>query len=223
MQSSGPQVTVGEITSAWFAQLGRHARVCLLAGGLLAAVGTLLDLTVGETGGTLPNAIVGFIVQYHLVEYVLAQEFGLRPGKRRYGSAIGSGLLATLGMLGGFILLIVPGLYLAARWSISTPLIVGEEYAAVDALKESWRRTQASAWPIVGCFVVVGLLLALTMVAFAGVLLMPETTGASEGSLVEALTVNALGGVFSVILSLMSTAIYGLIAKPEGALDDVFS
>jgi hypothetical protein len=223
MQGSWPQVSVSELLSAWFAGLGRNARVCLLAGGVLTAVGTLFDLTLGEAGGTLPNGIVGFFVQYHLVEYVLSHEFGLRPEKRRYGSAIGSGLLATLGMFGGLILLIIPGLYLAARWSISTPLIVGEEYTAIDALKESWRRTQSSAWPIVGCFVVVGLLLVLVMVAFAGVLFVPSVEAAGEGSLIEALTANSLGGLFSVILAVLSTAIYGLIAKPEGALDDVFS
>lgn len=223
MQGSGPQVTVSELLSAWFAGLGRHASVCLLAGGVLIAVGTLLDLAMGETGGQVVNSIVGFIVQYHLVEYVLGRDFGLRPAKRHYGSALGAALLGTLGMMGGLVLLIVPGLYVAARWSLSNPLIVGEEYHAIESLKESWRRTQSSAWPIVGCFVVVGLLLALAMAVFAGVLLVPSVEAAGEGSLIEALTANSLGAVFSVILAVLSTAIYGLISKPEGALDDVFS
>ena len=41
--------------------------------------------------------------------------------------------------------------------------------------------------------------------------------------MIEALTGNGLGAVFCVILAVLSTAIYGLIAKSEGALDDVFS
>ena len=52
---------------------------------MLTAVGTLLDLTLGEAGGTLPNGSIGFIVPYHLVEYVLDQDFDLRPAKRHYG------------------------------------------------------------------------------------------------------------------------------------------
>jgi hypothetical protein len=105
------------------------------------------------------------------------------------------------------------------RASLSNPLVVGEECHAIESLKEPWRRTRVSAWPIVGCFVIVVLLLALAMVSFDRILCTPGV----EGSVIEALTGNGLGAVFCVILAVLSTAIYGLIAKSEGALDDVFS
>lgn len=219
MQSVGQQVSVGEVLSSWFSSLGRHAPICLLAGGLLTATGALLDLAMGEQISQLPNAIVGFIVQYLLVEYILIRDYALRPGKRRYLSAFGAALLATLGILVGIVFLILPGLYLGARWSLANALVIGEGYTSVDALKESWKRTSASAWVLVGCLLVVALGTLVAAFALGALLVVPGV----QGSFIETLSGNLLGAVISISYSVLGCVVYGLISKPEGALDDVFS
>ncbi len=219
MQSAGQQVTVSALLSSWFGVLGRHTSVCLLAGGLLTALGTLFDISLGEKSSQLISGIASFFLQYHLVEYLLVHEFGLRPGKRRYGSAFAASFLVTLGSFGALLLLIVPGLYVGARWSLSSALIIGEGYTSIDAMRESWRRTQASAWSLVGCFLIVGLCLGASIVGLAAILMIPGV----KGPFFEPLAGNFLGGVIAVTFAALSCAVYGLISKPEGALDDVFS
>lgn len=58
-----------------------------------------------------------------------------------YLSFLGASLLAGLGILGGMILCVVPGVILALGWSFVRPLIVDRGAAALDSLKESWRLT----------------------------------------------------------------------------------
>lgn len=50
---------------------------------------------------------------------------------------IGAGLLAALGIAGGFLLLIVPGLYLLTIWAVIAPVIVVERRRVFDAFGRS--------------------------------------------------------------------------------------
>jgi uncharacterized membrane protein len=56
-------------------------------------------------------------------------------------SFLGASLLAGLGVLGGMILCIVPGVILALGWCFSRQLIVDRGTHALDSLKESWKLT----------------------------------------------------------------------------------
>ncbi|WP_226016848.1 hypothetical protein [Novosphingobium sp. FKTRR1] len=217
---SNEVVTVGSVLTSWFATLRRHGAVCALAGGLIAVLGVLIDLTLGEKGGQLALSFASFFVQYHLVEYVLNRDFGTPVGGRHYGSAFGAAFLSTLGAGGAMLLLIVPGLYVAARWSLSDALVIGEGLGAIESLRESWRRTADAAWTIVISYVLIGLafvggLLLLGLIAELTKQAVAETTIASVGG-------NAFGGFISVVISLLACSLYGLIGNATAALDDVF-
>lgn len=49
----------------------------------------------------------------------------------------------------GFMILIVPGIYLAARWSLAYYIFVDRRTGVIEALKESWRLTKGYEWPLI--------------------------------------------------------------------------
>lgn len=216
------KVSVGDILSAWIAAIGRHAPVCLLAGGLIGITTILSDMIFGETIGGLVGTIPTFFIGYHLVEYVLARDFRTATGQRRYLDLFVSALLTLFGTAFGLILLIIPGFYLAARWSLASPLVIGEDLGAVSAMSESWRRTKGSAGTILVCYLLLGLVFIGGAIAFGAIVALVGGLGA-DNSFVASLGGNMLGGAIGAIANLMSCALYGLIGKPTGALDDVFS
>jgi uncharacterized membrane protein len=59
-------------------------------------------------------------------------------------ASILEGIIVTI----GFILLIVPGIFLAIRLSLTPFVVVGQQAGPIAALKESWRLTQGSFWKL---------------------------------------------------------------------------
>jgi uncharacterized membrane protein len=53
-----------------------------------------------------------------------------------------------LAVLGGFILLIIPGIYWAVRFSFSPLVVVDTGVGPVAAMKESWAITKGSFWKL---------------------------------------------------------------------------
>jgi hypothetical protein len=221
MHSRAQNISVGDVLNAWIAALSPHGSVCLLAGGLVTSLGILSDLTLGERGGQLVLGIATFFIQYHLVEYVLVRDFGKPHGGRHYGSAFGAALLSTLGAGLAMLLLILPGIYVAARWSLSNALVIGEGLTTTGSLRESWRRTDGSVWPIVVCYVLLGAVLIGGAIGLSliGQLAGPAVIGETFAT---TLAGNVLGGCVTVGADMLTCALYGLIGQQTGMLDDVF-
>ena len=64
------------------------------------------------------------------------------PPKMRIASVFGVGLLFGLGVGFGLLLLIVPGIYFAARWYLAVPILLAEDMSVSGALSASWDRTE---------------------------------------------------------------------------------
>jgi hypothetical protein len=73
---------------------------------------------------------------------------------------IAAGFAATIGIVFGFVLLVVPGFVLLTRWILIVPVIVLEKKSAGEAFNRSWELVKGSSWPVFG-------LIFLTMVALA--------------------------------------------------------
>jgi hypothetical protein len=80
-------------------------------------------------------------------------------------------VLAALGILGGLVLLIVPGIVLAIRWAIWTPAMVLEERGARSSLGRSNELVKGHSWTILAIVlitaVVSGIAGALLQAAFS--------------------------------------------------------
>lgn len=193
----------------------------------LVAVGYIaLDLLTGsDNASSVPSIIVSVFVQYLVIERLLAHRMS-DTSNRRYGALFLAGLLGGLGMIVGFIFLVVPGLVLAAGWSALTPFIVVERKGPIEALGASWRSTAASRWQIV-----LVLLATYTpvLIAFGGALAMfgvAEGAGGLEGEGLEGpaavVAINFLVSVLGTWGWVLGAAVYNLAAPSNAMLEDVF-
>jgi hypothetical protein len=69
-----------------------------------------------------------------------------------------AGLLAGIGIAIGFVLLIVPGLFLLTIWAVIAPVIVVERTGALDAFGRSRALVRGHGWTVFGIVLISGLL-----------------------------------------------------------------
>lgn len=81
----------------------------------------------------------------------------LRFGLARFWSIILVGVLVGLAVIGGFILLIVPGFIFLTRFWVSVPALVIEDRRGREALRRSWNLIKGRSWPVFGTIIVVGI------------------------------------------------------------------
>lgn len=119
----------------------------------------------------------------------ISETYGaVRP---RLASAIFAGLLAGLGIAIGFVLLIVPGLYLLTIWSMVIPVVVLEGRTVGDALARSHDVVRGRGWTVFGIIVVTFVLIAIASAIIHALFSpLPNFLGSWLGSLVaDSLTV----------------------------------
>jgi len=140
---------------------------------------------------------------------------GLSPG--RYVQRILGGLLAIL-VLGfvfylmfmlGFLLLVLPGLYVIGIWGLFVPLILLEG-AGFRALGRSADLTRGYRWPIVGGWVVIYLIVVLITVPF-GLIANPALWIALTGMQSDMFQ-GGLGGLIFMLVSAVGSGLqYAII------------
>lgn len=187
--------------------------------GLLVAIiagYTALDL-VSERVNTISGVIVSVFVQYAFLERVLPLPSG---ATRRYGSLFGSGLLSGLGIMLGLLLLIVPGLYLSARWALTSPFVVAGQRRATEAISASWDAT-AECWrPLLLAYVLLGV---TATVPLGALVFYSQFSGGEDLSQVaELLLINTWTSVFTIGAWLIGAAGYRLMADRLESIEDVF-
>ncbi len=95
----------------------------------------------------------------------------------QFWNYIGVTLLATAGIILGFILLIIPGIILAIGWMFAPFIVIDKGYGPVASLKESWRITRGHRWKLFLLAIVIGLMnLAGVLVFFVGILVTAPIT-----------------------------------------------
>ena len=137
--------------------------------------------------GTFGSAFVGFLfslilqatLTYGTITYlsnqpvVLGRALGI--GLREFFPLLAIGILEGLGILGGFILLIVPAVILAMMWAVVVPVRVAEHKGIFESFGRSRELTSGYRWPILGTLVIyfIGAAIAQTatrpLIAFGGV------------------------------------------------------
>ncbi len=133
----------------------------------------------------------------------------------------GLGLLYYIGSMIGLILLILPGLYIAARYWVLIPTIIVEE-AGWSGLNRSAWLTRGYRWPIIGGFLVTFLLLIL----FSAALEMLQVFAAETGmNILLILPVGAISdSVTTGVLAVFTAKLYARLREiKEGlGIEDLF-
>lgn len=181
----------------------------------LGIPGFMLDLGWGESSLQLLLSLLSMVLQFWLTAS-LVNELGLGSGSpRRFGSFIALVILTGLGVGLGFLFLVIPGIILAVRWSVSVPAVVADGNGYAEAIAYSWEATRPHFWPIFGTLVVV--YLPGTVAAGVGLYLQLESIPAMGAALSElAINGSMVVGWFAVV------AIFAAL-RPDNRLSEVFA
>jgi hypothetical protein len=151
----------------FLAALGAIAADDTWASGLVWGLASLLATIVGTfwIAGALVLAIDD--VRDGRADTPIGELYGrVRP---QLSALIAAGLLAGLGILVGFVLLIVPGPYLLVRWVLLAPVIVLERRHAGEAFSRSAELVRGHGWRVLWVVLVVGILAGLAHSALYGI------------------------------------------------------
>jgi hypothetical protein len=138
-----------------------------------------------------------------------------RQGIAVFAAVLGTLLLYLLGVIGGFILLILPGVYVAIRWYFASQVVVVEGLTYGAALKRSGALVQGNWWRVLGygiVFQLVLLPLSLLVIPFEQV---AESANRSVFALVGSMFVDGFSLSF---VALTATLLYFDLRAREASL-----
>ncbi len=133
-------------------------------------------------------------------------------------------IVASIGIIGGMVLLVVPGVILALMWSVVVPACVVEQKSIGDSFSRSAALTKGHRWAILGILVVLTIaILAITLAIrpLAGLHVFP-TPG-------EPVQLNTLYWIISMVVRIFTATVaaiatasiyYELRTIKEGATSD---
>ena len=123
---------------------------------------------------------------------------------------LGAGLIIGFGVGIGFVLFVVPGLYLLTIWAVAAPVIVVERRGIGDALGRSRRLVRGNGWRVLATLVLAFLIL---MVVSVGLALLAIAIVDSE---ILRVVFGALGSaVTAPIVALVSSVLYFRLLEIE--------
>jgi len=117
------------------------------------------------------------------------------------GQLIIVGIVAGIGIVIGFILVIVPGLILLTVWSVAAPVVVLERPPGLRALGRSRELVRGNGWQVFGVILVLGVLVNITAGAIE---LAAESAGTGVGIVVRVV----VGVLTAPLLALAASVLY---------------
>jgi membrane-anchored glycerophosphoryl diester phosphodiesterase (GDPDase) len=178
----------------WFQQMLPYQ----IVGGIFVLIGTLAILRLWLTRSSLSvaEAIKGALLL--LVPVFFAQLL--------------TGIVTGL----GFLLLVIPGIYLAVRFSLVGPVAADHRARGVGGIiSASWAITKGHVWPLTLYYflVMVALIVIYTIIAMVlgGIAAFIPGIGVTLGVMIDA----ALTTIFTVVFLAISTAVYRQLVSLE--------
>lgn len=165
---------------------------CMLAVGLISELFSNMfeNNTSALAGivffiGIIAAVVLSLVIKIGSTKFFLSVHDGEVPSIKFIFSAFGVfwkyiwvSILQGLIMLGGFILLIVPGIIWSIKYSFAPTIVIDTGISARAALRESGNITQGAKLKLFGFYIVIGLINILGYIAFGiGILVtLPLTT-----------------------------------------------
>jgi hypothetical protein len=115
------------------------------------------------------------------------------------GQLILVGIVAGVGVVIGFILIVVPGLFLMTIWAVAAPVVVLERPGGLRALRRSRELVRGNGWQVFGVILVLGILI---VVIGSAIELAADSAGTGVG-----IVVRVIVGVLTAPLSALAAAV----------------
>jgi hypothetical protein len=211
------KIDVGEILGEAFTIYRAHAGVLLpVAFWLFLLARVVEELTVEMPAlfwlGTVVSLTVGTLYQGMVVNLVSDIQDGRRDSSAGdlirsvlpvFWRLIGAGFLIALGVAGGLLLLVVPGLYLMTIWAVAAPVIVLERRRVTDALGRSRQLVKGNGRPVFWT-----ILAAFALSVGASLLLILAAEAVADGPLVRIVLAALAATVTAPIAALVAAVLY---------------
>lgn len=206
---------MGGVIKAFGVTVRGNADLAIGAVSGLTIGNALLDFFASQQASTLIGSIAQFIAQV-VVTRVATQRLYPEPFPPRVGGFFLLSILTSVGVVAGLAMVILPGLYLAARWLVAGPVMLVERDGVIEAMRRSWVITAPLAWPI--CWLLAVLWAPALLVVFIGSFWAEMFNGAASESTnlaVLALTYFAMASA-SVASWIAAVAAFGLLDPKIG-------
>lgn len=219
------KLSFSEVIGATFALMASDLPMALGTIAAIVAASTFLDIT----SVTLANiiAIPVLVAQYYMTRRLIERQ-GLQIADRLggFGSFFLLGIITSLGIALGFVCLILPGIYLSARWSMAGAALIAENQGSGQAMSLSWEASRDHVLPIALTWALITLPFIAGALAAGGVTAMSERAGG--GLQVTFVALDALSNLLLYASQVagwyFGVALYQLLAAPaETRLDAVFA
>lgn len=225
-----------------------HWAALIAIAGVFVFLPTLLINHFFPMGDPPVTADAGAFIQFMLDYYrenalwVVLQSFVVMTGSAAMlrlvfarGGTVGGALLFAIALLpvysilvvltnlavgAGFMLLIVPGLYLWGRLLPAGPAMVAEERRnPLDALRRGWALSEGHGWLIIGLYLLVAIpagIMMLVISQLSGIAFI-LAAGQQLGTLLGMIVLCAMQAVVTALLTMLTAAVYRALAprKPE--------
>lgn len=184
------------------------AAVVFVIEGILAALLATSGSVAGIILAEVISIVAGILFTGMVVELVSDVQDGRRdssPGQLLraavpvLGQLILVGLVASIAIVIGFVLIIVPGLILITIWSVFVPVIVLERAPGLSSLSRSRELVRGNGWQVFGVLFVLYVLVGIISAALDG-----AATSASTG---VGIVVRVVVGVLTAPLGALAAAV----------------
>jgi hypothetical protein len=175
-----------------------------IGAALLASGGSAVGLIAAE----IVSIVAGILFTGMVVELVADVQDGRRDSSSRQllravtpvlGQLILVGIVASIAIVVGFALLIVPGLILVTLWSVFVPVIVLERPPGLGSLGRSRELVRGNGWQVFGVLLVLYVLVNVVVLILDG-----AANSASTGA---GIVVRVVLGVLTAPLGALAAAV----------------
>jgi hypothetical protein len=224
-------VSVGDVLGEAWEMYKRHfqhfvplAAVYFILLSLITLALALLLGWLGAVASAVVSIIGIFWLQGALVEAIADERDGradltiaetFAKARRHVWGLLGAGVLAAIGILIGFLLLIVPGFILLTWWSLIVPVIVLEGVAVMDSFSRSRSLVRGNAWSVFGVIIITLILVWVASAIVRAIFLwLPDVVGYYVSNVVAY-------SLFVPFLVVAWTLMYYRLARAEVGVEPV--
>ena len=159
--------------------------VSVIGGCTIEGAATACDSAIGWIGNIASQ--IGMAVATAGAVLVAAEAYAGTPSDWRQSAAAGLRRLIPIVVLTvvlivligiGFVLILVPGIFLATSFAVATPALMIERVGPIDSLKRSWSLATGERWRLFGAglsmivisIIVFGIIAAIVYLALSGLI-----------------------------------------------------